>query len=57
VVEARKAGVGVFGIGIANAFDHRIGDKLYGTGNWVTLADTMSSLPLLCRAIKKLVTK
>ena len=57
VVEARKAGVGVFGIGIANAFDHRIGDKLYGAGNWVTLADTMSSLPLLCRAIKKLVTK
>lgn len=57
VVEARKSGVGVFGIGIANAFDHRIGDKLYGTGNWVTLADTMSSLPLLCRAIKKLVTK
>ena len=57
VVEARKSGVGVFGIGIANAFDHRIGDKLYGAGNWVTLADTMSSLPLLCRAIKKLVTK
>jgi hypothetical protein len=57
VVEARKAGVGVFGIGIANAFDHRIGDKLYGQGNWVTLADTLSSLPLLCRAIKKLVTK
>jgi von Willebrand factor type A domain len=57
VVEARKSGVGVFGIGIANAFDHRIGDKLYGQGNWVTLADTMSSLPLLCRAIKKLVTK
>jgi len=57
VDEARKAGVGVFGIGIANAFDHRIGDKLYGQGNWVTLADTMSSLPLLCRAIKKLVSK
>jgi len=57
VVEARKSGVGVFGIGIANAFDHRIGDKLYGQGNWVTLADTMSSLPLLCRAIKKLVSK
>jgi cobalamin biosynthesis protein CobT len=57
VKEAKDAGIGVFGIGIANAFGNSIGDKLYGAGNWVTLADTLSSLPLLCRAIKKLVTK
>ena len=57
VEQARKKGVEVFGIGICDAFTPVTGDKLYGKGNYVVLKDTSSSLPLLCREIKKLISK
>ena len=41
---------------IQSAFDNGVGTSLYGTGNYVILTDTISSLPLLCREIKKLIT-
>ena len=57
VEQARKLGVDVFGIGICNAFPNSVGQRLYGKDNFVVLKDTVSSLPLLCREIKKLITK
>ena len=55
VEDARKSGVQVYGIGIANAYPASTGERLYGNGNFVVLKDTLSSLPLLARSIKKLI--
>ena len=57
VQQARNNGVEVYGIGICNAFSEKTGQLLYGKGNFVVLKDTASSLPLLCREIKKLISK
>lgn len=57
VDEARKNGVEVFGIGIQNAYSTTVGQQLFGNGNFVVLNDTLSSLPLLAKSIKKLVSK
>ena len=56
VKQAIERNINVFGIGIQSAFDNGVGTSLYGTGNYVILTDTISSLPLLCREIKKLIT-
>ena len=56
VKQAIERNINVFGIGIQSAFDNGVGTSLYGTGNYVILKDTISSLPLLCREIKKLIT-
>jgi len=56
VKQSTERKINVFGIGIQNAFDNSVGTSLYGTGNYVILKDTISSLPLLCREIKKLIT-
>lgn len=56
VKQATERNINVFGIGIQSAFDNGVGTSLYGTGNYVILKDTISSLPLLCREIKKLIS-
>jgi hypothetical protein len=56
VDEARKNGVEVFGIGIQNAYSTSVGEQLFGNGKFVILKDTLSSLPLLAKSIKKLVS-
>ena len=56
VKQSTERKINVFGIGIQNAFNNSVGTSLYGTGNYVILKDTISSLPLLCREIKKLIT-
>ena len=56
VEQSTERKINVFGIGIQNAFDNSVGTSLYGSGNYVILKDTISSLPLLCREIKKLIT-
>ena len=52
VENARKRGIKVFGIGICDAFPNEIGNKLYGSGNFIVLGDTKSSLKILIRKIK-----
>ena len=53
VKDARKRGVKVFGIGIQNAFDNRMGEALYGKGNFIVLSDTKSSLRVMVAKLKQ----
>lgn len=53
VEDARKKGIRVFGIGIADAYSIRVGDQMYGANNHVILKDVESSLRLLVRKLKQ----
>lgn len=53
VKDARKRGVKVFGIGIQDAFDNRMGEALYGKGNFIVLRDTKSSLRVMVTKLKQ----
>jgi hypothetical protein len=56
IKEARKKGIKVFGIGVQNAFSSDIGDKMYGKGNYVVLADTSSSIRVMISKLKQFLT-
>lgn len=57
VKNARKQGIHVFGIGICNAFDESIGDRLYGKGNYVVLQDVKTSLKVMVNKLKQFLAK
>jgi hypothetical protein len=50
----RGRGWKIHGIGICSAFPQSTGDNLYGKGNCVILDDTMGSVRILARHIKKI---
>ena len=50
----RGRGWKIHGIGICSAFPQSTGDNLYGTGKCVILDDTMGSVRILARHIKKI---
>ena len=50
----RGRGWKIHGIGICSAFPQATGDNLYGKGNCVILDDTMGSVRVLARHIKKI---
>ena len=50
----RGRGWKIHGIGICSAFPQATGDNLYGKGNCVILDDTMGSVRILARHIKKI---
>lgn len=50
----RGRGWKIHGIGICSAFPQSTGDNLYGRGNCVILDDTMGSVRILARHIKKI---
>jgi hypothetical protein len=50
----RGRGWKIHGIGICSAFPQTTGDNLYGKGNCVILDDTMGSVRVLARHIKKI---
>ena len=48
----RKLGIYVFGIGIADAFETGVGDKLFGTGQFCVLKDVKGALPVLVNRLR-----
>ena len=47
-------GCKVYGIGVANAYNTTLGDKMYGRDNYVVLNDVKSSLMILARFIRQI---
>ena len=48
-----KLGIEVYGIGIDRAYEDRLGNEMYGQGNFVVLDDVSSSLPIMSRFIRQ----
>lgn len=54
---ARRAGVNLYGIGIDNAYPERLGEAMYGKGNFVVLQNAVDSMGLLCNFVVNAVRK
>ena len=57
VKEVIKRGQKVFAIGIDNAFSDDTGDRTFGKNNYIVIKDIQSSVNILAREIKKLLSK
>jgi nitric oxide reductase activation protein len=53
----RRNKVGVYGIGIANAYTKERGFEMYGPGNCVILKDVMSSLQILTSFLRQIAVR
>jgi len=53
----RRNQVGVYGIGICNAYSNTEGDAMYGHGNYVIIKDVLSSLPILTAALRNIANR
>lgn len=57
VNDARAKGIKVFAIGINNAFDDVVGNKMFGLNGFVVIGSVRESLPLMVRKLKSFITK
>jgi uncharacterized protein YegL len=57
IKNARKQGINVFGIGISDAYNESMGDRLYGKGNYVVLQDVKTSLKVMVNKLKQFLAK
>lgn len=53
----RRNRVGIYGIGICEAYGHAEGREMYGDGNFVVLHDVMSSLPVLKSFLRQIAVR
>lgn len=49
----RNMGIDVFGIGIMNAFTDKVGNEIFGKGNYAVINGIKETLPLLVNKLKK----
>ncbi len=54
---ARRKNVGVYGIGICNAYDNSSGEAMYGRGNFIVINNVMSSLPLMTAYLRAIAAR
>ena len=54
---ARRKNLGVYGIGICNAYDNSDGEAMYGHGNFIVINNVMNSLPLMTAYIRNIAAR
>ena len=53
----RRSNVGVYGLGICDAYSQADGEQMYGAGNFVVIKDVLSSIAILTAFLRQVAQR